>query len=180
MSNDAFVSRRRFLRFAAGSPLLAAAGIDMGRLERLFAGTVRDRSEGLALIQQGKAPEALAEIQQEPMEAFRMIGLPMAFHALGRKADADTALASLMVKYGKDAPYDIAYVFAQRGEKDRAFEWLGKSAAAHDPSLALILVERLFAPLHSDPRWMPLLRQIGKDPAAMAKIPFRVARPPAS
>ena len=128
-----------------------------------------------ALVQEGKPGDALTEIRQESFEPFRLIGLPIVFHALGRQADSDTALAALIRKYSKDVPYDVAYIYAFRGEPDRAFEWLEKSAAAHDPSLALILVENLFAPLHSDPRWLPFLRRIGKDPATLAKIPFKVA-----
>src|SRR5262249_34504771 len=44
---------------------------------------------GMALIQKGDAPAALSEIEQEKSDAWRMIGLPMAYCALGRKADAD-------------------------------------------------------------------------------------------
>ena len=43
-----------------------------------------------------------------------MIGLPMAYHALGRKADSEAALAAVIAKYKKDAPYNIAYVCAFR------------------------------------------------------------------
>ena len=43
-------------------------------------------------------------------ESWRLIGLPMAYHALGRKADSDAALAELIAKYEKDAAYNIAYV----------------------------------------------------------------------
>jgi hypothetical protein len=39
-----------------------------------------------------------------------MIGLPMAYHALGRKAGSDAALAALIAKYEKDAAYNLAYV----------------------------------------------------------------------
>ncbi|HEY2163505.1 MAG TPA: alpha-hydroxy acid oxidase, partial [Gemmatimonadaceae bacterium] len=62
MSNsDDHLSRRRFLRFAAGSPLLAAAGIDLGALAALFAGGPRDRAKGLALLQQAtQEPELIA------------------------------------------------------------------------------------------------------------------------
>ena len=63
-----------------------------------------------------------------------MIGLPMAYHALGRKADSDTALAALIAKYDKDAPYDIAYIYAFRGDADHAFEWLDKAVGVHDPA----------------------------------------------
>jgi TolB-like protein/tRNA A-37 threonylcarbamoyl transferase component Bud32/Tfp pilus assembly protein PilF len=135
---------------------------------------------GEALLGKGDAPGALAEIQQEPNEAFRMIGLPMAYHALRRNADSDTALAALIAKYGKDAPYDVAYVYAFRGEADRAFEWLDRAAAAHDPSLTLVLVENLFASLHSDPRWLRFLRKLGKAPEQLAKIPFNVTLPAAT
>ena len=50
-----------------------------------------------------------------------MVGLPMAYHALGRKADSDKALAALIAKSEKDGPYNIAYVYAYRGEADQAF-----------------------------------------------------------
>jgi isopentenyl diphosphate isomerase/L-lactate dehydrogenase-like FMN-dependent dehydrogenase len=73
MSNGSIisgVSRRRFLRFAAGSPLLAAAGIDFGRLERLFAGTARERSEGLALVQQATQEPDLITSPSEALDVF--------------------------------------------------------------------------------------------------------------
>src|SRR6266480_3347885 len=48
---------------------------------------------GIALMQKGDAPAALAEIEQEKSEVWRMIGLPMAYCALGRKADYEKAIA---------------------------------------------------------------------------------------
>ena len=129
---------------------------------------------GEALIHLGRPAEALAEVRQESYEAFRMIGLSLAFAALGQKANADTALATLIAKHGMEAPYDVAYVYAYRHEPDRAFEWLDKAVAGHDPSVSLILVENLFDSLHGDPRWLPLLRRIGKGPETLAKIRFEV------
>jgi 4-hydroxymandelate oxidase len=59
--SDDQLSRRRFLRFAAGSPLLAAAGIELGALAKLFDGSPRDRAKGLALLQQAtQEPELIA------------------------------------------------------------------------------------------------------------------------
>ena len=132
---------------------------------------------GESLLGKGDASGALAEIQREAAEPFKMMGLPMAYHALGRKADSDAALEALIAKYDKDAPYDVAYIYAYRGEADRAFEWLDKAAAAHDTSLILLLVENLFANIHSDPRWLTLLRKLGKEPERLAKIPFKVTLP---
>jgi TolB-like protein/Flp pilus assembly protein TadD len=135
---------------------------------------------GNALLLKGDAPGALAEMEQETSENWKMIGLPMAYHALGRKADSDEALAALIAKREKDSPYNIAYVYAFRGEADKAFEWLDKAVEYGDPGLGLILTESLFDKIHADPRWLAFLRKIGKAPEQLAKIEFKVTLPDGS
>jgi tetratricopeptide (TPR) repeat protein len=103
-----------------------------------------------------------------------MYGLPMSYCALGRKADADAAFNAVIAKYDKDGPYNIAYVYAFCGDADKAFEWLDKAVAYQDPGLGEIVTENLFDKIHSDPRWLPFLRKIGKDPDQLAKIEFKV------
>jgi adenylate cyclase len=129
---------------------------------------------GIALMQKGDATAALAEIEQEKSEAWRMIALPMAYCALGRKSEADAALNALIAKYEKDFAYNIAYVYAFCGDADKAFEWLDKAGAYQDPGLSEIVTENLFDKIHSDPRWLPFLRKIGKAPDQLAKIEFKV------
>ena len=77
----------------------------------------------------------------------------------------------------KESAYNIAYVYAFRGEADQAFEWLDKAVEYRDPGLAEIVVENLFDNLHADPRWLPFLRKIGKAPEQLAKIQFKVTLP---
>jgi tetratricopeptide (TPR) repeat protein len=127
-----------------------------------------------ALMLKGDAPAALAEIEQEKSEGWRMIGLAIAYCALGRKADADATLNALIAKYEKEAPYNIAYVYAFCGDADKAFEWLDKAIAYQDPGLGDIATENLFDKIHSDPRWLPFLRKIGKAPDQLAKIEFKM------
>lgn len=129
---------------------------------------------GMALLLKGDAPAALAEIEQEKSELWRMVGLPMVYCALGRKADADIALNALIAKYEKDGPYNIAYVYAFCGDADKAFEWLDKAVTYNDPALGDLVTENLFDKIHSDPRWLPFLRKIGKAPDQLAKIEFKV------
>jgi TolB-like protein/Tfp pilus assembly protein PilF len=131
----------------------------------------------VALLLKGDAQGALAEIEQETNEVFKMIGLPMAYYALGRKADSDTALAPVIAKYEKDAPYNIAYVYAYRGEADKAFEWLDKAVEYDDSGLAEIVTENLFDKIHTDPRWLAFLRKTGKAPEQLAKIELKVTLP---
>src|SRR6185295_9683582 len=71
---------------------------------------------GVALLLKGDATAALAEMEQEKNEAWRMVGLPMAYRALGRKADADAALNALITKSEKDFSYNIAHVYAFCGD----------------------------------------------------------------
>jgi serine/threonine protein kinase len=129
-----------------------------------------------ALLLKGDAAGALAEIEKDTGDDDRMIGLAMAYHALGRKADSDNALAALIAKYEKEA-YNIAFVYAFRGEADQAFAWLDKALEHHD-GLPQIVREKLFDKIHSDPRWLPFLRRIGKAPDQLAKIKFKVTLPP--
>jgi tetratricopeptide (TPR) repeat protein len=132
---------------------------------------------GVALLLKGDAHGALAESEQETSEVYKMIGLPMAYHALGRKADSDAALSALIAKYEKDWSYNIAYVYAYRGEADKAVEWLDEAIEYGDPGLAEIVTENLFDNIHGDPRWLPFLRKVGKAPEQLAKIEFKVTLP---
>jgi TolB-like protein/Tfp pilus assembly protein PilF len=132
---------------------------------------------GTALMLKGDATAALAEIDLEKSnETDRMIGLPMAYCALGRKADADAALDALIVKYEKECAYNIAHVYAFCGDADKSFEWLDKAVAYQDGGLAELGVENLFDKIHSDPRWLPFLRKIGKAPEQLARVEFKVPR----
>jgi tetratricopeptide (TPR) repeat protein len=134
---------------------------------------------GTALLLKGDAQDALSEFEHETSGVWKMIGLPMAYHALGRKADSDAALAALIAKYEKDGPSTIAYVYAFRGEADKAFEWLDKAVEYGDTGLGEIVPETLFDKIHNDPRWLAFLRKVGKAPEQLAKIEFKVALPQA-
>jgi TolB-like protein/Flp pilus assembly protein TadD len=129
---------------------------------------------GMALMQKGDATAALAEIEQEKSEVWRMIGLPMAYCALERKADSDAALNAFIAKSEKDGPYNIAHIYAFCGDADKAFEWLDKAITYQDGGLSQIVTENLFDKIHSDPRWLPFLRKIGKAPDQLAKIEFKM------
>src|SRR5712672_2536923 len=132
---------------------------------------------GIALLLKGDAKGALADIEQETTEIYKMIGLPMAYHALGRKADSNAALAALIAKYEKDGPSNIASVYAYRGEADKAFEWLDKAVEYGDGGLGEIVTDNLFDKIHADPRWPAFLRRIGKAPEQLATIEFKVTLP---
>ncbi len=132
----------------------------------------------VAMLLKNDAPAARAEIEQENNEPARLIGLPMVYHALERKAESNSALATLIGRFEKDWSYNIAQVYAFRGEADKAFEWLDKAVAYQDHGLSDIVRENLFDNIHSDPRWLPFLRKVGVAPEQLARIQFKVTLPP--
>jgi TolB-like protein/DNA-binding winged helix-turn-helix (wHTH) protein/lipoprotein NlpI len=134
-------------------------------------------SIGQVLLLQDKPEAALAVMQREPSELWRLIGLSMAYHALGRSKESDANLEQLIRKYRKGAAYQIAYVQAYRGDADRTFEWLDQ-AFVDQEGFSEILGEVLLSNVHSDPRWIPFLRKIGKAPEQLATIRFEAMPPP--
>jgi tetratricopeptide (TPR) repeat protein len=132
---------------------------------------------GTALLFKGDAAGALSEMEQETSEIWQRIGLPMAYHALGRKADSDAALATLIAKGEKDCSLQHRLCLRLSREADKAFEWLDKAAQYADPGMSEVATENTFDNIHKDPRWLPFLRKIGRAPEQLAAIKFEVKLP---
>ena len=132
---------------------------------------------GTALLLNGEPEEALQAMQEESSAEWRLIGLAMAYHALGRTEESDAALAEMIDEHAQGWSYNIAEVLAFRGESDRAFEWLGRAVEYQDAGMPLVPSDELFNSLHDDPRWIPFLESIGKSPEQLAAIKFEVRLP---
>ena len=130
---------------------------------------------GAALLANQEPAAALAAMQQEPAEAWRLIGLAMAHHALGNKSQSDAVLGELIEKYGEEWPYNVAYVFAFRGKVDSAFDWLDKAKRYNDPGLSEVVSAPEFTNITADPRWLPFLESIGKAPKQLNAVKLEVA-----
>jgi len=84
----------------------------------------------------------------------------MAHFAAGRKAESDAALAEAIRHNATLWPSEIARVYAFRGEKDQAFEWLDKAYEARDEDLYVIKGDPLFKNIEGDPRYKAFLRKM--------------------
>ncbi len=132
---------------------------------------------GTALLYQGDARAGLEEMEQEPHEVLRLLGRVIAHHALGQAAESDAALEQLIEAHAEGWAYYIASVLAFRNEPDAVFEWLARAVENRSPGLPGIIINPLFASVHDDPRWLPFLESIGKAPAQLDAIEFRVRLP---
>ena len=112
-------------------------------------------------IQRSNGAAALREAQLEPNEGYRRFELALAHYARGDRPAADAALAELIAKDRNFLAYQIAEVYAWRGENDKAFEWLQISLDNHDTGTLSLLIDPLMRGLRHDARYGDLLTKIG-------------------
>ena len=119
---------------------------------------------GQVYLAQSRPQEGLAEAKKEKHPILRLCGQALAYHALGRKKESDASLAELIATMQADASYQIAEVYAFRGETDRAFKWLERAYTGHDPGLTEMKADPLLRSLRSDPRYAALLKKLRLPP----------------
>ncbi len=125
------------------------------------AGAANHRWQVLIAAQRGDGEAALREAQLEPDPGFRRFELAVAHYVRGDKAAADAALADLIANAREGFAYQIAEVYALRGEKDKAFEWLEIAFADRDAGMLGLLVDPLLRGLRDDPRYKNLVAKVG-------------------
>jgi TolB-like protein/lipoprotein NlpI len=116
---------------------------------------------GKVLLAQGDAPAALLAMEQESMDFFRLIGTAIVQHAQGDAGASDAALQESIEIWGAGGAYQVAEVYAYRGEIDHAFDWLEQAYENRDGGLVYLLLDPLLANLRDDRRWEPLLDKMG-------------------
>jgi serine/threonine-protein kinase len=109
----------------------------------------------------GREPQAaLAECRLEPVDPSRLAGVAMAEHDLGHAAESQQALDELIAKAAQIAAYQIAGVYAWRGEREKAFDWLDHAYAQRDSGLPFVKSDPLLAKLRGDPRYAAMLKKM--------------------
>jgi TolB-like protein/DNA-binding winged helix-turn-helix (wHTH) protein len=112
------------------------------------------------LVAQGRAEDALAEIEREPLEQARLQGYAVVYYALGRRKESDAVLSKFIAKYQMSWAFQIAEVYAFRREPDTAFEWLDRAYVRHDDGVPSIKISPLLENLHGDPRYIAFLTKL--------------------
>jgi len=129
-------------------------------LQPTGAGTHRFQVLIAALRGDGEA--ALREAQLEPDPGFRRFELTVAHYVRGDRAAADAALADLIANAAREGfAYQIAEVYALRGEKDKAFEWLQTALDDRDAGMLGLSADPLLRGLRDDPRYKNLVAKVG-------------------
>ncbi|HEU4384225.1 MAG TPA: protein kinase [Anaeromyxobacteraceae bacterium] len=117
---------------------------------------------------QGQPETALSAAQRlaDPSDADSVAsmihhqGVALAEHDLGHAAESDRALEKLISRWGHGLQYHIGQIYAWRGDRDRAFEWLERGWREHDPATTFIKFDPLLRKIRGDPRYPALLKKM--------------------
>jgi serine/threonine-protein kinase len=86
---------------------------------------------GLVLLSLQQPQLALEQFEQdEPW--YRNVGITLALDQLGRRAEADRSLATAERNWGNGMAYQISYIYAARGDPERALAWLERACRQRD------------------------------------------------
>jgi tetratricopeptide (TPR) repeat protein len=124
---------------------------------------------GYILLETGDLEGARAVFEREKIEWQRLTGLALADAKLGRVDAARATLAKARERLGDAAAYQYAEINAQLGDRDEAFRWLEVARKIRDPGLSILLNDPLMEPLHEDPRFGKLARELGLSEVTAAR-----------
>src|SRR5262249_10548465 len=89
-------------------------------------------------VMQSKLAEAMTEAQKESTPGYDKQALTLVYYGAGKKKESDAVLADYILGYQNQAAFQIAELFAYRGELDKALEWLERAYSQRDGGLVLM------------------------------------------
>lgn len=114
----------------------------------------------MVLVYRGQYAEPLDTIKVEWDDASRLRALGVAYWAMGRRPEADSAVAELTKRFGGARAYFIAQALAYRGDTNAAFMWLDQAYQHHESDVAWVRTDPLLGKLHRDPRFKAFLHKM--------------------
>jgi TolB-like protein/tetratricopeptide (TPR) repeat protein len=126
------------------------------------------RSAALALVQLGRADDAVAIFDTVPERSASLTSLALKGCALvaAGQADRARAIARRLERRSRDgivSPYHLAALYTALGDADAAFAQLARACAAGDPWLDAVCVDPRFDSLRGDDRLRAIRARLGLD-----------------
>jgi tetratricopeptide (TPR) repeat protein len=97
-------------------------------------------------------------------DVFQNMCLAMAYHALGRKADAIAQVDKVRAVAGDNAAYNYAQIYAQWGDFADALHWLATAYTLRDPGLKYIKADPTLDPIRGKPEFQDVVRRMNLQP----------------
>ncbi len=119
---------------------------------------------GYTYAAMGRYPEAIAAYKEGMRlgnidESLRLY-LGYAYAKAGQREEAQAILGEVQKTKQYVSPAEFAILYVGLGENDQAFQLLERAYAAHDVQLQYLNADPHFDSLHSDPRFVDLIRRM--------------------
>jgi len=124
---------------------------------------------GQILLLQGEPDAALKMVIQDSDSWWQDYGVALATTLIGPQSKADRTLEGFIQNH-PDGPFQIAELYAYRGETDEAFTWLQRAYEQRDSGIHEMMNDPFLASLVDDARWQPFLERMGLAKAQVAGI----------
>jgi adenylate cyclase len=108
----------------------------------------------------GHPDQALARLQRPGEQrggGWPQIAAALVQHSLGHDEESRKLLDRLTAESGRFAAFQIAEIYAWRGEKDQAFAWLDRAYAQRDGGMTRMRTDPLLDSLRTDARYQAIL-----------------------
>jgi TolB-like protein/Flp pilus assembly protein TadD len=109
----------------------------------------------------GDADAALGQARLESPGPWRDIAVAMALQIGTDRAAADKALETLIRDDAGTSAYQIAQIYALRGDADRTFDWLGRARNNRDSGIGYLLYDPFILRFRHDPRLTAFCHAVG-------------------
>lgn len=112
------------------------------------------------LLVDGRAAAALETMQRSQNEVWRLWGQAFAHHTLGNDAESRRALDEVERRWAHVGAYQVAEIYAWRGEREQALDWLERCYRDRDSGLILAGLDPLMRGLRGDGRYREIMRKL--------------------
>ena len=115
---------------------------------------------GLVYLKKHDLDSAQKMIAKEVDPFWKAFGLALLNYAMNRIDDSDKDLAEIIKEDQNDSAFQIAEIYAFRGEKDEVFKWLERAYKQRDSGLAEIKGDPLLSSIVKDKRYDTFLTKM--------------------
>ena len=168
---------------------LVAYLMPLGRLEeaeQAVGKTVELQPDGIynhhllaiSKVLRNDAAGAKKAAEAEPAGPWQDFALALAAQIAPDRVAANASLESV-AQYAEGWAFQMAQVYAVRGEPDAMFDWLQRALKARDPGMQTLLYDALLLRYRDDPRYAALAKQAGLPWPPVAANTAVPAAPPA-
>jgi TolB-like protein/Flp pilus assembly protein TadD len=115
---------------------------------------------GLAYYLLGSYQMSQSACEMKPANWESWFCLALIFDKRGQRLESDAQIKRMTGFSGDSLAYQYAEIYAQRGDRDRALEWLETAMRLRDPGFRRLKTDPLMDPLRKEPRFEALEREL--------------------